>query len=93
MENNKGQTNMNTKPINDGGSAFPFGQISELTGQPINGFFEPGMTLRDWFAGQALSGMMANSYYHESGIVPIKDCYHFADAMIAAREKGGPKDE
>jgi|688.fasta_scaffold265185_5 hypothetical protein len=79
---------MNTKPINDGGSAFPFGQISELTGQPINGFFEPGMTLRDWFAGQALSGMMANSYYHESGIVPIKDCYHFADAMIAEREKG-----
>jgi hypothetical protein len=46
------------------------------------------MTLRDWFAGQALSGMMANSYYHESGIVPIKDCYHFADAMIAEREKG-----
>ena len=37
---------------NDGGSAFPFGQISELTGQPINGFFDPGMTLRDWFAGQ-----------------------------------------
>jgi hypothetical protein len=79
---------MNTKPINDGGSAFPFGQISELTGQPINGFFEPGMSLRDWFAGQALSGMMANSYYHESGIVPIKDCYHFADAMIAERKKG-----
>lgn len=52
-------------------------------------FFIGGMTLRDWFAGQALSGMMANSYYHESGIVPIKDCYHFADAMIAEREKGG----
>ena len=39
-------------PTNDGGPAFPFGQVSELTGQPINGFFSPGMTLRDWFAGQ-----------------------------------------
>lgn len=42
---------MNTS-TNDGGSAFPFGQISELTGQPINGWFAPGMTLRDWFAGR-----------------------------------------
>lgn len=33
--------------IDDGGPAFPFGQISENTGQPINGFFNPGMTLRD----------------------------------------------
>lgn len=39
--------------IEDGGSAFPFGQISESTGQPINGCFDPGMTLRDYFAAHA----------------------------------------
>jgi hypothetical protein len=72
---------MSTTPKN-GGPAFP--ACGEAWTNDTM-----GMTLRDWFAGQALSGMMANSYYHESGIVPIKDCYHFADAMIAEREKGG----
>jgi hypothetical protein len=46
--------------INDGGPAFPFGQVSELTGQPINGFFNPGMTLRDHFAGLAMAALLAN---------------------------------
>ncbi len=27
--------------------AFPFGQISELTGQPINGYFSAGLTARE----------------------------------------------
>ncbi len=79
---------MSIQPINDGGRAFPSGQFSELTGQPINGFFEPGMTLRDWFAGQALAGMIANSYYHDSGVIPLADCYNMADAVLAAK-KGG----
>lgn len=35
--------------------AFPFGQISEHTGQPINGYFSPGMTLRDYFMAHAPS--------------------------------------
>ncbi len=80
---------MNTG-INDGGPAYP--EVRVLNGDnwnPAIKVYYSGMTLRDWFAGQALCGMMANSYYHESGIVPIKDCYHFADAMIAERAKGG----
>lgn len=36
--------------IEDGGPAFPFGQVSEITGQPINGYFAPGMTLRQYAA-------------------------------------------
>ena len=77
--------------IDDGGPAFPFGQVSELTGQPINGFFSPGMTLRDWFAGQALIGLMTG--YHDHPNI-CKTCaelaFEAADEMIAAR-KGGAK--
>lgn len=47
-----------------------------------------GMSLRDWFAGQALAGgMVTIGQYHG----PIKwdafaaDCYRAADAMLAAR--------
>ncbi len=47
-----------SKITNDGGPAFPYGQISEATGQPINGYFNAGMTLRDYFAGQALAGFI-----------------------------------
>jgi hypothetical protein len=44
------------------------------------------MTLRDYFAGQALAGMMAHDQtsswqdYEVAG-----DCYVYADAMIKAR--------
>ena len=54
----------------DGGTAFP----SEIA--PFN----PGMTLRDWFAGQALSDLAAT----DAEDVAL-ECYQLADAMIAQR--------
>jgi hypothetical protein len=67
-------------------SAFPFGQISELTGQPINGCFSPGMSLRDYFAAKALQGLLA----HEGPAFDYRDsarmAYGLADAMLKARE-------
>ena len=45
-----------------------------------------GMTLRDYFAGQALAGAMAATAYEGvewSGIA--RECYAIADAMLAAR--------
>jgi hypothetical protein len=73
--------------INDGGPAFPFGQISEITGQPINGYFAPGMTLRDWFAGQALAGMGVECTSDEFCHSSVAECaYAYADAMLRARE-------
>ena len=54
----------------------------------------PGMTLRDYFAGQALNGWLA-SWPNSGPIAKTPDgekalaesAYRFADAMLAAREK------
>ncbi len=77
--------------IDDGGPAFAFGQVREATGQPDNGFFNPGMSLRDWFAGQALQGLMVNYDTHE---LTVHECVDLAldaaDVVIAARKGGQP---
>jgi hypothetical protein len=65
--------------INDGGPAFP--------NNDAHGCAYAGMTLRDWFAGQALAGLLANPNY---GLpTPFDDgqqAYAEADAMLKARE-------
>lgn len=80
--------------IEDGGLAFPF------EGGSNNGLSpEGGMSLRDYFAGQALPAIIAASSagHHspqkkagEHSVIPAmcRDAYAIADAMIAAR-KGG----
>lgn len=68
------------RKIEDGGPAFP----------KDGPFAAHGMSLRDWFAGQALAGIIANPH-NEREVTFIqmgKDVYTFADAMIEAR-KGG----
>ena len=50
--------------------------------------FQNGMTLRDYFAAKAMSGFLAVP----GGINPQADAnlaYLIADAMLAARAKGG----
>ena len=70
--------------IDDGGSAFPFGQVSEITGQPINGYFAPGMTLRDYFAAKAMQGLLASGV--EASMKELAEkAYAMADAMLKAR--------
>lgn len=68
--------------INDGGPAFP--RVRTL-----------GMSLRDYFAGQALAGILANTasvagIYEKNRQQPTEALavavYQFADAMLAARE-------
>jgi hypothetical protein len=65
-----------------GGFAFPQSNPDVAYSDYIGG----GMTLRDWFAGQALSGTLADStrdgYKHDYA----KFAYECADAMIKARE-------
>lgn len=83
-----------TKKIEDGGPAFPgihgsvdsFGTLKQRC---------DGMSLRDWFAGHALAGILAGGF---ADTIPHDDvngggdaaffAYQYADAMIA-RKAGG----
>jgi hypothetical protein len=84
---------MNTL-IKDGGPAFPHAQrLWDNDAQSWAVHSVGGMTLRDWFAGQALEGMMGNSALVDTfschpGMA--KEAFWLADAMLAAREKGQP---
>lgn len=52
----------------------------------VDGFTQHGMTLRDYFAGQALA-MTAPAYVNlpESANILARRCYEVADAMLLAR--------
>jgi hypothetical protein len=45
------------------------------------------MTLRDWFAGQALAGLMASNLNEQSAKTLALLSYEQADAMIDERQK------
>jgi hypothetical protein len=63
----------------DGGMAFPV-----ASGVIHN----KGMSLRDWMAGMALQGMVANPYYDAHNAAEYSEyAYKVADAMIAERAK------
>jgi hypothetical protein len=49
-----------------------------------------GMSLRDWFAGQALAGFASTigNVIGPKWDIMAQDAYDAADAMIAEREKG-----
>ncbi len=68
-------------PINDGGPAFPECESGEF-GPYIPK--EQGMSLRDYFAGQALAAHSWRIREPLFGDV-ASDCYRFADAMLKAR--------
>ena len=61
----------------DGGNAFPYASYR-------------GMSLRDYFAGQALAGILANpDWYRGSERQSVATAaYNYADAMLAERERG-----
>ena len=67
-----------TTPINDGGPAFPRDAIKSYHGNH-------GMSLRDWFAGQALAGYNASTQYDTTSDIITRWAYLDADAMLAAR--------
>jgi len=90
--------------MKDGGSAFPkIGAVLNVDNPQFN--FErwnrPGMSLRDWFAGQ-FAGTLTKAmtiqiqsgnftepqYEHELAQLIARAAYEVADAMLAEREKG-----
>lgn len=70
-------------------SAFPNGLMGSLAESP-------GMTLRDWFAGQCLAGPVATMVrYHLDERISFTEAqaatmaYELADALLAERAKAG----
>jgi hypothetical protein len=70
--------------INDGGPAFPIADVPYPNGNVQPGW--NGMTLRDWFAGQALAGLCANPSINMGSHATAEAAYLSADAMFIARE-------
>ena len=67
--------------IEDGGPAYPsYGTMGEVVHE--------GKSLRDWFAGQALAGLLSNQTKSYTGKEFAEEAYFYADWMITAR-KGG----
>lgn len=72
--------------LNDGGPAFARPATIERGYQPS--YAQSGMTLRDYFAGQALAGIVgpkAEGFSLSEGAC-AKWAYDYADAMLKARE-------
>ena len=66
---------------NNGGPAFP------IPGLHNDADFN-GMSLRDYFAGKALQGMLANQHPYQASDEHMfaRDAYTLADAMLEARK-------
>ena len=71
--------------INSGGPAYPTNNYAAIV--PISTGYSEGMTLRDYFAGQAMAAVnlgigVSDEYYRKTA----KHCYAVADAMLKERE-------
>ena len=73
-------------PINYGGPAFPASLYKLENGQESS-VPHIGMTLRDYFAGQALAGILASANFGSTKDWIGGKAYEAADAMLAAREE------
>lgn len=81
--------------IFDGGPAFPRERKFhyEADTKPGSGMIhdppQDGMSLRVWFAGMALQGLIANGEGPSQKSEWARVSFEYADAMIAVLEKGG----
>lgn len=64
--------------IDNGGAAFP--RADDVANS------NAGMSLRDWFAGQALTGILADENHIGSYNSLAQFSYQIADAMLEARK-------
>jgi len=67
---------------NNGGAAFPL--VAENPPYHV----ADGMSLRDYFAGQALVGLCSQYGYNSCNVIGLANMsYNIADAMLKEREK------
>ncbi len=72
--------------LNDGGPAFPVHADHVTFNDRVVAAHHPGMSLRDYFAGQALTGLLVQPAEAEFGTAHFAAAsYAMADAMLAAR--------
>ena len=64
----------------DGGPAFPRAAV-----ETAYYLAQDGMTLRDYFAGQALAGLAYRQFIGDPRAAPAIESYEMADAMLRAR--------
>lgn len=81
---------------NDGGPAFPRQSVVADANDNSFKLGHPGMSLRDWFAGQALAGSMGTAHglghltsleRRELFAKMASIIYEIADSMIKERER------
>jgi hypothetical protein len=72
------------KPPNP--AAFPNPPISSGFNTTV---FQEGMSLRDWFAGQAINGLIDHEGIasHLNADIAARNAYMLADAMLQERSK------
>ena len=81
---------MSDKPKNP--SAFPYEELFQMNSHTLKPIRHSGMTLRDYFAGQALAGFVTpqvktyKEWQQENANNDATYCYLLADAMLNARE-------
>jgi uncharacterized protein YodC (DUF2158 family) len=73
------------KKRKDGGPAFAFSMHPEHGYGPSESVNE-GMSLREWFAGMAVQGIIYNEGYLNPNSL-AREAFAVADAMIAESEK------
>lgn len=86
--------------INDGGPAFPHPNPDYAQDYGRRDRTPPfgGMSLRDWFAGQAIPALISSvgiaKVAEQRGVtvseLVARAAYQYADAMLKAREGGTP---
>jgi hypothetical protein len=80
-----------TKPTDDGGSAFPHGEIIAEQHDSAGNFSgnivhheSAGMSLRIWLAAQFLKGILSNGEMPSDGIDgDVNMAFKYADAVIS----------
>lgn len=80
---------MTATPKDDGGPAFP---VHRLIDYPFGTRMPIGMTLRDWFVGQAVSGLSTIDNLSSREIVQF--AYETADIVMKLRaQRKEPNDD
>ncbi len=80
----------NTIQPTSGGRAFPVppGYYCKKSREWVEADSR-GMSLRDYFAGQAIAGLLARPSGEMPAEIAASFAYHFADSMIILKRKDG----